>query len=615
MPSLQENEIENEIAALPDNLESGERTIKKLPHGGLLVLEHDVPYLTIYRKKPDDKSTKRLAKTGSSYLILGRSHYGYFKEFLFKLTRKMADRFGAFLLFEIYAGPQESKKFVIKGPINKLPSSISVLDEALCKIESRQYQVNLKTEIQETKDRHGIETEPLFYTDDLKSLGGTLIGIEIPPVYRDVDGYLFPVYFRHFRTQFAEALQRTAFEFLRVQTTSGIHNYNALGRRQIHEGVLTIDKKICAIQNSYSFLMQVAPVNIHELKSKFYSSGFEKIDPYHYRLLPVDPDLLKRKLYNLDIHEIDDPALAYIYDEKREEIDQELTMLKERGSQNFFYSSIRLYGDVSEKLLAEAKLILQYNAEEPEHQEESLLTVQNFKELAQKEFEYFRSQSDDFTSKIHIRDDVNIMMVYQGELYLPSAYTMTTLEADALIQHEIGTHVLTYYNGSKQQLKQLSVGLAGYDALQEGIAVLSEYLTGSLCCNRLRILAGRVVAGRLLLDGADFHTMFHSLRTEYGFSKDPAFNITSRMFQGGGLLKDIVYLKGLLQLREHLASGGNLEPLLAGKFALKHLPTIADLTTRKLLKPAKILPRYLKESAVAEKLSVFKNELPLYKMI
>ena len=189
------------------------------------------------------------------------------------------------------------------------------------------------------------------------------------------------------------------------------------------------------------------------------------------------------------------------------------------------------------------------------------------------------------------------------------------MEAQALIQHEIGTHALTYYNGSQQPLRQMACGLAGYDALQEGIAVLAEYLADALGANRLRTLAGRVVAGDALRKGADFDEIFRTLHKEYGFSDDRAFNITSRMFQGGGFLKDIVYLKGLKELRQHLADGGSLEPLLAGKFALRHLATVEDLTERNLLYPPKIKPRYLLSASCDQKLEAFKKGLPLYRMV
>lgn len=597
------------------DLEPGKRTMRELPYGGFLVLEHDVPALLIYRKKPKDKATLRLARTGASYLIIGDSHFEYFRNFIKKLTVKMAERFGSFILVELYRGEPDSTSFIIKGPANKLPASLETLSEELSAIDSRRYKIKLDAQISHTKNRQKSGDESLVDLDELKGTGGTLLGLELPPVYCNKSGAVFPLYFRMFRDKLAKAIQKTIYEFIRVQTTSDIHSYHTLGRRRIHEEVLKIDRQITELQARYEFLWLVAPVNIQALRKKFFDTNFEEIDAYHYRLLPVDPDLLKRELYNLRIDEIDDPSLSYLYNEKREELDKELTMLKERGSKNFFYSSIRLYQGVPRNVLAEAKLILETIPENHEEHTEKTIDAHRFRELAKVEFDFFKEQAPHYEGTVHIRNDVNIIMVSNGELYLPEDYKMTENEAQALIQHELGTHALTHFNGSQQPLSQLSAGFADYDATQEGIAVLSEYLGGGLTGNRLRILAGRVVAGEDLINGADFKSVFHHLYTDYGFTKERAFNITSRMFQGGGFLKDIIYLKGLVELRDHLGNGGDLKPLLAGKFALKHVDIINDLTQRELLNPPKIIPRYFKNENFSTKLNAFKEGITLSKMI
>ncbi|MDT7827972.1 DUF1704 domain-containing protein [Pricia sp. S334] len=568
----------------------------------------------VYRKRKKDKNTLRLVKTAASYLILGSTETTEIKDFLENLLSKLAERFRSFLVVEIHEGALKSTEFLISGPYKKLPVTLDALFDGLSQIESR-YGTELSARFSDIAEKTPDDIIPFFNTENLRTLGGTYIEIEVPPVYRDGTGTEFPVFFRKFRTRFAETVQEALFDFFRVQTNSKLASYHALGRREIHEEVLEIDKKINDIQNSYSFLLLVAPINISELRTRYFDNGCRHVGTYHYRLLPVDPDILKRKLYNLEIDRIDDPALAYIYDEKREEIDHELTMLKERGSRNFFYSSIRMYGTVSQDLLEEAEQILNEIPEVPDALRKPVMNVRDFERLAEREFDYFRKTAPDYSSKVHIRNDVNIMMVAQGELYLPADYNLTEMEAQALIQHELGTHALTYYNGSRQPLRQMAGGLAGYDALQEGIAVLAEYLADALGANRLRTLAGRVVAGDALSKDATFDEMFALLHIDHGFSKERSFDITSRMFQGGGFLKDIVYLKGLLALREHLSDGGALEPLLAGKFALKHLATIEDLTERGLLYPPKLKPRYLLSEACNQNLWKFREKLPLYRMV
>lgn len=608
-------EAATEIDDLIGELKAGDKTITPLPYGGYLFLEHDIPFLMIYRNIPNDPLTLRLIRTGASYLVTGNDHFDFFEEFLQELTEKMSKKFRSFIIIEIYSGPAESSEFVIRGPSHKLPVSLEVLKKELDKIESRRYGGEFITaRIEQTKERQHPTRKSFFDIDQIKNFGGTFIGIEIPPVYRDQEGNLFPIYFRKFRDGFSKAIHKAVFEFIRIQTSSDITSYAALGRRRIHEELFKIDKGLTEIENHYQFLLLVAPVNIKNVQECFYKSNYEELLPYHYRLLPKDPDLLKRKLYDLRIDEIDDPALSFLFEEKREEIDQELTMLKERGSRNFFYSSLRLYGVIEKNVLSEAQAVLKNISEDSHQQQTKDLDAVGFRKLAQSEFDFFREQSADFQCRIHIREDVNIMMVSKGELYIPSNYRLTTKEANALIQHEAGTHVLTYFNGSNQPLTQMAQGLANYDPLQEGMAVLAEYLVGGLTGNRLRTLAGRVVAGDALLDGADFKEIFNLLRNEYGFSKDPAFDITSRIYQGGGFLKDIIYLRGLIHLIEYLKEG-ELEFLLSGKFALKHVPLIQDLQARGLLHKPKIKPRYMQLPEFEERLEKIKNGLFIYEMI
>ncbi len=445
--------VKMETEAFLEEMKPGERTVKELSHGGYLFLEHDVPFLMIYRNIPKDKATIRLARTGASYLVVGKDHFEYFKEIIKQLTEKMSARFGSFILMEIYSGPENSTEFVIRGPAHTLPVSLDVLREEFDKVESRKYGGKLLTaRIEQTKQRQQRNKRAFCDIEEIKESGGTLIGLEIPPVYRDTTGKTYPLYFKKFREGFAKAVHRAVFEFIRIQTSSNLDSFSALGKREIHKEVFKMDRKLTEIEKSYQFLLLVSPVNIQSLRENFFKSNFKEINPYHYRLLPIDPDILKRKLYNLPIEEIDDPELSYLFGEKREELDQQLTMLKERGSKNFFYSSVRLYKGLEKNVLAEAELILSNIAEDAQEKKVKVLDAIGFKKMAEDEFEFFRKQDSEYKGKVHIRNDVNVIMVSNGELYLPSDYTLTHKEAKALIQHEIGTHALTHYNGSQQPL-------------------------------------------------------------------------------------------------------------------------------------------------------------------
>ncbi len=608
------------ISKIIEQLQEDCEIEKHLPGGGYLHMSDELPYLVIYRQSEKegelDRATVRFVLSEASFLIIGTKEFQGYQRLMFALSEAMSSKFKSFLMIELYSGNSEMKKFRIKGPEDKLPKTLKVFKEQLDKLNSRYAVLHFdETEIMNTVDRQPEGKKPLLELQALKDAGCLLLGLEIPPVYRSSSGEEYPVFFRSFKDDLVLALHKTIFEFIRIQTSSGVKSYRALGQKSLQKKLLEIDQKLAQIETSYQFLWLISPANIRQIKDSFFKSNFEKVLNYHYRLLPFDPDVLKRELYNLKMEEIDDPALSYIFREKREELDLQISMLTARGSKDFFYKSMMLYGDIEKPLLKEAETLLREANEEEQKESGSIMKAKDFKFLAEKEFDFFSAQDPNFSSKIHIREDVNILMVSQGELYIPSDYKLNANETKALIQHEIGTHVLTYYNGKQQPLKLLSIGLTDYDTLQEGLAVLSEYLVGGLTANRMRTLSGRVVAASARMHGAEFQDIFGLLHHDYGFSPQRSFNITSRIMQGGGFTKDISYLKGLLQLKEHLENGGELLPLLTGKFALEHMPIINELRERRVLKPVNLTPRYLHSEETKTKISKIREGLPLSQMI
>ncbi|GAA4323978.1 hypothetical protein GCM10023115_53020 [Pontixanthobacter gangjinensis] len=611
IPDLSENSIEQILTILEKD---GEISCE-LPGNGILHIEKELPYLVIYRIKQNDRGTRRLVTNESSYLVIGDKDFEGYQRLLYCISDKFSAKMKSYLLFEIYSGSADSSKISIKGPADRLPSTLKTLEEEFLKINNEFTGLYLDTEIHDTPNRQAEGEEPLMGIEQAKNCGAVLVGLEIPPIYRNDENRLYPVFFRNFKDYLIRVMHRSFYEFIRVQTSGGVASFNALGRKYLKPVVFEIDKQLADIERSYQFLWLVSPANIQDIKKEFFSSNYKKVIDYHYRLLPVDPDVLKRRLYNLKIEDIDDPAMSYLFREKREELDMQITMLSERGTRNFLYDSIRLYKGVETNLCEEARDILNNVPEDPGEHTEDLLDAKAFSSLARKEFDYFRQQDENFKCKVHIRSDVNVMMVSHGELYIPADYKMNRVEAEALIQHEVGTHVLTYYNGSKQPLQQLSIGLADYDPLQEGLAVMSEFMVDGLTGNRLRILAGRVLAGEALMKGGNFQEIFRLLKTDYGFLPERAFNITSRIMQGGGFMKDIIYLKGLVLLKEHIKNGGDYEPLLAGKFGIKHSGIIKELTDRKVLKPLQIKPSYLHSEKMYKKLELIRQGLSLPQMV
>jgi uncharacterized protein (TIGR02421 family) len=216
-----------------------------------------------------------------------------------------------------------------------------------------------------------------------------------------------------------------------------------------------------------------------------------------------------------------------------------------------------------------------------------------FARLAHEELDSYREVYAGLESEILIREDVTGVQVSDGDLLIGRSFSVSERRAWGLLQHEVGTHVVTHSNGLAQPLGQLATGLAGYEETQEGLAVTAEYMVGALTASRLRILAARVVTARAMTDGATFVESFRRLTRDFGFSSSSAFTICMRIYRSGGFTKDAIYLRGLKDVLAYMAQGRALEPLLVGKTSLADVPVIEELLWRGYLQPPRLTPRFL----------------------
>jgi uncharacterized protein (TIGR02421 family) len=401
---------------------------------------------------------------------------------------------------------------------------------------------------------------------------------------------------RIFRRRLSVALRRVFFEFARTSTTVDPAHFHTLGRRAVVKAVWEVDEMLAAASEGYEFLLQLTPVNGEQAWRQFERKKFERVPAFHYRPLPIEPVVLKRRLFKAPVERIEDPALALIFRQKLDELDRQITMLQDRNTPRFLHESLQLYGGVEDDLHDLALDILtRIRPRSREKTSRGIVSAEAFAERAREEIAYLRSQRREVNARVEIRSDVTGLLVSRGNLLVSSYSRIPASRVEALVQHEVGTHILTYYNGRAQKFRLLHTGLAGYDALQEGLAVLSEYLVGGLSRPRLRLLAGRVVAARCLLDGASFIDTFRELRHTHGFASRIAYTVTLRIYRSGGLTKDVVYLRGLRQILDHIADGGNIEHLFVGKIASQHIAIVNELRWRGVLVPPPLAPRYVNQ--------------------
>lgn len=587
-----------------------------LPGQGILKMESHLPFLLVYRYTSlPKKHAVRLVMAESSYLIASGDEDSLeeLRELLKDISSVLSKSYGSVMFLEIWEGPPNSTDFIIKAPKDIGSATIDVLSDELERLNRNFPGLSVKREY--TAQRHPAQMKPLLTVTECLEVGCLLTGLEIPPFYQNVENNEFyHLYFQKLRKNLSKVFRKTIFSFLRIQTSSDIQSYHALGSRKIEPIVWEVDRQLAEIEQSYRFLLLISPINTLKARDEFGKSKFKVNPKFLYRILPIDPDQLKEGLYRIKVRVIEDPTLAYLYREKREEIDKQLTMLSERGTKNFMYSSIRLYDAVDPPLLEQAKAILQKFPSE-HTLTQNWADCHDLAHAAREEISWYKQIYPEMDATVAIKHDIIGMMVSKGQVLIGESFKVPQNRIEALIHHEVGTHVLTYYNGKAQPLKLLYSGFADYDELQEGLAVMAEFLTGGLTRGRLRLLAARVIAAHSLTEGADFCATFHELRDDYGFEMGTAFDVSARIHQGGGCTKDIIYLRGLIKLMDYIKQGGELAPLFVGKISQKHVPLMDELHHRNILKPMPLLPRYLQDKQAIARLKSVKDGLSVDELI
>ncbi|KAA3620039.1 MAG: flavohemoglobin expression-modulating QEGLA motif protein [Calditrichaeota bacterium] len=616
------------IKTVCQRLANNKQVRRSLPKWGRVHIDRQLPFLCVYRRQNlnDDSLSERLIMGEASYLTATRNRS--FQRQLANLVKNIAqtqkENFGSFLVVEVWfttEGTNNESPFskpafkIISTPKSAILSTVDTFEKALKRIKIRKEAAEVKIVTASKIAPKGMP--PLLTPAEARQLGCHIIGIEVRQIIKNPEtGEIFPLIRRELQRQFSRALKTYFFEFTNKLTAFRPQHYLALGRWSMVKAVWEVDKQLAEISNHFDFLLQVTPINSTAAWSSFQRNHFEKTPAFVYRPLPLDPVMTKRLLFHIPIERIEDPTIAQLFREQQLELDRKLTLLIDRGTQRFLFGSLQLYGAVKAPLLNLANELLEKLP--PRSRDESSgksVDAKTFAALAMQELSTFHNILPESQNKVMVRDDINGLMVSQGNLLIGARTKIPETRIEALIQHEVGTHVLTYINGKTQPFRQLYIGLAGYDELQEGLAVLAEYLVGGLTRPRMRLLAARVVAAHALTNGASFVDVFRELNKTYGFERRTAFTITVRTFRSGGLTKDAVYLRGLVQLLDYLKNGGELEPLLIGKISANHISIIKELQWRKVLHPAPLIPRYLCNPQSLNKLNGLRNGLTIINLV
>lgn len=595
---------------------------RKLPGGGRLNIDRLLPFLCIYRRNASrqDAGTDLFVHAEAAFLSSPGDapvRKGL-KLLVRRIARLAAERLGGFLIIEIWSGldsevPQTFDP--VTGEAEWPPPAFRILTRVPHRPQGtsetlayalQQMKVHgqaAQSSIDLHANNYPPKMSPFISLAEAQKINCRVVGLEIRPIYRDrATGEVYPDVLQTLRRGVGRALKKAFFTFAEHQTSVRPQHYFELGRKSLPKSVWEVDRQLAAVSSQFKFLLQVTPVNAERSWQQFSESKFKQEPEFLYRPLDRDPLLLKRELLQIPTEQIEDPTLAHLLRQTQDELDRQITMLADVGTPRFLPGSVQVFGGVEHDLLTLARGILKLPPAPRRHKAE--LNARQFARLAEKEIRLYRKQLPSFAAQAIICDDMySGLLSTGGNLLVGRETSIPENRAAALLQHEIGTHLVTYYNGQQQPLGLLRVGLAGYDGLQEGLAVLSEYLVGGLNRARLRLLAARVLAAHDLIRGRPLSETYRCLTDQYGFEPRPAYTVALRVHRGGGLTKDAVYLRGLSEILSYVQRGGRIKPLLVGKIAVDHIPIIEELQHRGVLRAATLTPSYLTDDAAAERLA------------
>jgi uncharacterized protein (TIGR02421 family) len=360
------------------------------------------------------------------------------------------------------------------------------------------------------------------------------------------------------------------------------------------DAVLEADRTLCEVALSLDFLLAITPVDVPQAWKRFHASGYRTTPTFNYRAVSPELAQWRRRLEDLQLGTIDDPILASMLQHKQRELQNQLECLEFRNTPRFLEASLALYGGVDSPLRELARVILEGSApgrKMPSANGERTQGSRAFARRANIELQHYRAVYPGLESKVQVLEEIPGIMAFEGDLLIGRDLGVPASRVEALIQHEVGTHLVTYANGGVHRLQMLRLGLAGYEETQEALAVFAEYVVGGLTRARLAQLAARVVAVDGLLQGASFPDVFKVLR-RHRMPPRAAFHVVARVFRSGGLTKDAIYLRGITGLLAYLKGGGELDPLFVGKLPVGSVSLLPHLERLGLIQSPPLRPRW-----------------------
>lgn len=433
-----------------------------------------------------------------------------------------------------------------------------------------------------------------------------VLATEIKKVYcNELSGEAYPKIIKSLQENLKLAILNHA-NFFSQNCTNWKYNKTAfLLDKKMDKDILKVDKGLYHLLKNFELLAYVNPNNSNAEQKKFFKAKYRSLPKFKYSPIRINSFELKQELSKLPVQNISDVSIRSLYESVINSYFDKIDLLSTLNTPKFLYNSLRYFGRPSKKDLHNAHYLLHLPPVPGEPNKSPSINTKQAIEIFKKSLKNYG-----FECKIELSNKViSQVMVLNAKKTIqfnPDAL-FTEREINALVEHEIGVHMVTTTNSNLQQLKLFNMGLPVNTRTQEGLAILSEYLSGNLTIKRLKKLAYRVIVTDMMCNGADFIECFHFLHQNHIADPNEAYSIVTRIFRGGGFTKDYLYLSGFAKIL-HFWQNNSLEPLLIGKTSLEFYSILSEMIEREMIQK----PKYLTQSFIRPKLD---NNNPIYDYI
>ncbi|MGB3738891.1 MAG: tyrosine/phenylalanine carboxypeptidase domain-containing protein, partial [Pontixanthobacter sp.] len=207
------------------------------------------------------------------------------------------------------------------------------------------------------------------------------------------------------------------------------------------------DRILSEIDGQIDWLTSLTPTNLDAVMDGFEASGFKDMPAFEYPDPPEGFDGLRDRLFAQQVHGLGNTQIEALLIEKQRELDRQIELVRLRDRSGFPMAAIDLFGNVDAALVVAAERIL---ASAPVNDAPAALDTDaaTFMEAAREEMAYLAERDDRFTFEVVENETPGThIMTVAGDLHVATDYALPAARIDSLIQHEIGVHSVTRFNG------------------------------------------------------------------------------------------------------------------------------------------------------------------------